>query len=381
MRHTRLIATLLVLMIVGHQRAFPQKRAALVPRNSIVNGSSPAVDLDQDGIPDEMEQVLAERYAPVLLMDPNEPNFPMDVAAYLKPAELWSYDESCSHHAKFIRVVVSGDIPVQTLTSCGSFFVNSHSTWSPDKKHTFYVRSVDAAVSRGSNDTSRWTTYFHAYPNQLHGTTIQYWRFYAYDTAFLGHFHIAAASHGGDWEGVHLILGPPPASKPESIRLLGHKDMEVHRWSDVISENGHAIIRVEKGGHASFLASTRDLAARLSFIEHQSWSGGRVRRPLKSQPVGPQVMTYGGELRNIGEKTNPMKGMEFILFSGLWGTREAGFLGYYRSGYWGPAFNNSSLREDGFFAAWCEGSSEPLKEVWRPEIGLVRECFPSATVP
>jgi hypothetical protein len=33
-------------------------------------------DIDQDGIPDAVEQQLAEQYAPVILMEANEPNLP-----------------------------------------------------------------------------------------------------------------------------------------------------------------------------------------------------------------------------------------------------------------------------------------------------------------
>lgn len=342
--------------------------------------SATVCDLDHDGIADQLEQELAERYAPINLMAPDEPNLPIDVAVYLRCAELWFYDESCSPHAKRLRATLGGTIPPVVLNNCKSLVISSHGTWGYNKKHTFFIRNVDPQVTKGAENPAQWTTYFHAYRNDLHGITIQYWRFYAYDTAFFSDFHIGAASHGGDWEGIHVVLGP--ALKPAFVRLLGHKDMEVHNWSEVMTENGHPIIRVEKGGHASFLASNREVDNRGAFIEHESWSGGRVRRPLKSLGVvRGDPITHGGDLKNFGEKTAPMKGMEFILFSGLWGTREGGLLGYYRSGYWGPAFNNSSLRSNGFLAAWCDGISEPDKRAWRSDVGLIRECFPIATVP
>ena len=39
-------------------------------------------DLNKDGIPDAFEQQLAERFAPIVLLDPNEPNLPSEVPSF-----------------------------------------------------------------------------------------------------------------------------------------------------------------------------------------------------------------------------------------------------------------------------------------------------------
>ena len=86
-------------------------------------------------------------------------------------------------------------------------------------------------------------------------------------------------------------------------------------------------------------------------------------------------------MKNLGEKTFPMQGMEFLRYSGLWGTRKTGLFGFYRSGYWGPAYNETSLRKDNFISAWCEGIRDPNRQVVLPGGEVIRECFPESSVP
>ena len=53
--------------------------------------------------------------------------------------------------------------------------------------------------------------------------TIQYWRFYAYNDA--------ALDHGGDWEGIHLILDQH--LQPYQVGFLGHSDITYLPPSDL----------------------------------------------------------------------------------------------------------------------------------------------------
>ncbi len=338
-------------------------------------------DLDQDGIPDGLEQELAERHAPLLLMDPNEPNLPMDVHRFLASTELWSYEESCAPARTLISAAFRELRTTNRFESCNGLSMTSHGTRSFGKRRTFYLRPVNVAIRKGSASPLEWATYFHAYRNESRGITVQYWRFYAYNTGYWRGMEIPAASHEGDWEAIHVVLGPPPSFNPVLIRLLGHQKIESHAWRDVIATGGHAVIGVEKGGHTSVLANRADLARLSAFLQHESWTGGRVCWPSKNRNAGGDTVSSGGPLRNLGEKTSPMKGMEFLLYTGLWGSREAGLFGYYRSGYWGPAMNETSMRRDGFIAAWCEGMAEPAKEIGYRDIGLVKECFPTQAVP
>jgi hypothetical protein len=292
---------------------------------------------------------LANDYAPILLYPADEPNLPASVDDYVATAELWFYSEYCRtpqvKAGKLMDALGTGlalascRAPGETIAVTG--------VRSTNKRSTFYLGDIPAGERRGSADTKQWVTYCHAYANDLGGVTLQYWRFYRYNTGLFFGFHIESTSHGGDWEAIHVVLGSD--FKPVEIRLLGHTQIATKPWRDVITENGHPIITCEKGSHTSHLATKTDVRDRRRYIEQSSWTGGAVRWPNGAvTPSGPVVM--------LGQKSCPAPGMEWLRYSGLWGVREAsGVFSYYRSGYWGPAFNETGMREDGFISAWCEG--------------------------
>ena len=94
-----------------------------------------------------------------------------------------------------------------------------------------------------------------------------------------------------------------------------------------------------------------------TFVRQETWSGGRVVWP------DGRVATGGG-LMNIGEKSSPLNGQLFVRYSGLWGSPHRF---YSSSGYWGPAYNETSMRADGFNTAWCAGLAgalDPARECW-----------------
>jgi hypothetical protein len=190
-------------------------------------------------------------------------------------------------------------------------------------------------------------------------------------------------SHGGDWEGVHVVLNA--AGEPDSIWFLGHDEITAVPWSAIHTEPGtrHPLVYVELGGHATFGTPPSGFAPG---VKYQSWPGGEVT-------WGPGVTMPAGPLVNLGEKLHPMQ--PFVAYSGLWGSPgfnfyglpnalktliSAGFQGRpvtnVTSGYWGPAYNETSRRTDGFITAWCAGHREPLKRS-----GIVRECYADADVP
>ena len=84
-------------------------------------------------------------------------------------------------------------------------------------------------------------------------------------------------------------------------------------------------------------------------------------------------------LKNLGEKIAPMKGMKFIQYFGLWGSRTVGPFAYFSSGYWGPAYNETGMERDHFVSAWCAGMKDAGRHT---TIGCqtVWECYPSATI-
>jgi hypothetical protein len=201
-------------------------------------------DGDRDGLADAEEQILAERFAPIVYHSSDESNFPTNVDWFLSKTSLWFY-----HYAnpELRRLVVDKPSQSQLLgnraTDSGDppRDVRSDGTRSDNKLVTFYLRDVAGPYRVGSTDSKGWVTYFHSYRNNVNGVTIQYWRFYAYNDAF--------NDHGGDWEGVHVVLDAD--LRPSRIGLLQHEKIEYKSFTEFLHEGNHPYIFSEGGGHGS----------------------------------------------------------------------------------------------------------------------------------
>jgi hypothetical protein len=350
--------------------AEPAPHPAVLPAQGDGRAVSPvaADDLDGDGLPDAREAALAERFAPIVIHSSAETNLPTDVDSFLRSTSLWFHDDACRGKDHFVLPSPGqGALLGHTERSCGESIVTSDGSRSLRKHRTFVLPDVDDEAKRGSRDTRAWKTYVHAYPNDLGGVTLQYWRFYAYNRA--------VASHGGDWEGAHVVLGADGAVA--QVRLLGHRSIAAVSPRDLRWEGDHPVIYSEIGGHTS-RANGDEITARgcgdvdpctvtlddfHTRITQETWTGGSVAWP-------DGHVTAGGGLVNVGEKCSPRNGQVFVRYSGLWGS--PGHF-YATSGYWGPAFNETSMREDGFVTAWCAGMAGPLDQK--------RECFATQTEP
>ena len=311
-----------------------------------------AVDADGDGLADACEQVLAERFAPIVYHSSDETNFPTNVDRFLERTTLAFFDDACSpDHVSVVRAAPTQAelVDAQHGASCGtSTRVTSGGTRSERKHRTFFLADVDATARRGSADTREWTTYFHAYKNDVGGVTVQYWRVYAYNDAL--------NDHGGDWEGIHIVLDASLAL--HSVRLMGHSTIDEESPDAFEHEGTHVRVFSEGGGHATLVTGDRihargcdaedceiDVADARTFVRQETWTGGAVR-------FAGRAASEGGALVNLGAKQHPMNGQTFLRYSGLWGS--PGVL-YGTSGYWGPAFNETAMRGDGFVMAWCAG--------------------------
>jgi hypothetical protein len=322
-----------------------------------------ASDDDHDGLPDTCEALLADRFAPVVIHSTDESNFPTNVDDFLEETVLAFRDDGCDAASGAIAVKeapTQADLLRRAFPSpCGGTPVTSDGSRSMGKHRTYFLADVREPVRAGSSDTLRWTTYVHAYPNDRGGVTLQYWRFYAFNDAF--------NDHGGDWEGMHVVLGRD--REPVSVRLLGHSSIEALGPPQLGWEGTHPVVYSEGGGHAT-RASGESIVARgcmdsdpcvvsleqpSTFVRQETWAGGRVTWP-------DGQVTQGGALVNVGEKSAPLHGQVFLRYSGLWGSPG---VFYMTSGYWGPAYNETSMRDDGFTTAWCDGIDAGRLDVQR----------------
>jgi hypothetical protein len=293
-------------------------------------------DDDADGVLDVREDQTALRFAPLVIHDPAETVFPMSVDEFLRRTSLWLYDDACTPDLVVPFGLVSQPALFRTAgpTCDAADPIDSYGVRSRRKQRTFFLADVAPEHRGGSTAPRGWPTYVHVYPNDRHGLTIQYWRFYAYNDGL--------PYHGGDWEGLHVVLGPRDSVL--ELALVGHTDIAVRpptafQW-DSTDGGLHPVVGVARGGHTT------------------------TTRP---PPNGARHRSWQALVVNLGEKTRPLNGQVFLRYSGLWGS--PGAL-YQTSGYWGPAFNETDLREDGFVAAWCRGMLDPERQM-----GGVPECY------
>ncbi len=188
----------------------------------------PSAQTDAAGVPVVLEDTLAKKYAPILLFDPSEPDYPMGVDRFLtlpSPPNL-AYYESCLGGDKN-RVLVSGQMTQDKLlhgrettvtqSACDHFisqysFKHLQST-TPDPEggyggdkpnETFYLTQVPDNNDRRGLDTSHWITYYHVYPTIDGGLMVQYWHFFAYNNMLsdskVGTVKGGRGNHYGDWD-------------------------------------------------------------------------------------------------------------------------------------------------------------------------------------
>lgn len=310
-------------------------------------------------------QALAEQWAPIVYHTNDESNYPTNVDWFLPKTALRGYDDGCwpDWHYTFVNAPSQYDLLGWWFSGgCGSSdTVYSNGTRSNQKQRTFYLSDVADGYRAGSWDSRDWRTYYHAYPNHLGGLTIQYWRFYAYNDA--------ANNHGGDWEGVQVVLNAGFGF--EKARFLGHSGIEEHGWGDIQWEGTHMRVYSEGGGHASrtdgsgIYANTWpwyvDPNLPWTHVRQETWTGGAVTWT-------DGALTTSGGLLEFGPKIAPKNGQVFVQYSGIWGSPGTF---YFTSGYWGPAFNETAMGSDGFVTAWCHGiSTDPYT--------MRRECYPAA---
>lgn len=316
-------ATALVVAIgslIAEGTGFERQETAFRQRDSRLPAGP---DEDHDTLPDALEDSLAERFAPIVLHSETEPNLPVNVDWWLSKTNL-----SARGTGQGSSILVRGPLKQSDLLS-KSFQTPdgplvSDKTRSRLKLRTFFLEDLAAPFRSGSMlSPAEWVTYVHSFPNDLGGITLQYWRAYAWNSARILFVDI---SHGGDWEGISVVLDS--AHAPAMVGFLGHNGI-AYEERRVQWKGSHPLVWVENGGHAS-LPESPEPGRR--WIAQETWTGGSV-----TWSTGDRRGNSGG-LMNVGEKSRPRNGQYFIRYSGLWAAPHQFF---FTSGYWGPAFNET----------------------------------------
>ena len=220
-------------------------------------------DADQDGLPDTLEAALAARFAPAVILDPQETNRPASISWLLS------------------RIGGVGHL----ASARGSF---------------------PAEVRAGSADPRDWVTYVHVYPRTDGRINVQYWFFYTYNEGPL------FFDHDSDWE--HITVEVEPNGVPRGVYFAqhGNNNPGVFRpWSEVRKTMGeHPLVLSARGTHASYADQ-----ASLAWFEHASGCATADRCPDQLWRTW-----LGGGLVNIGERAAPLGAPEALAYAGRWGS-------------------------------------------------------------
>lgn len=251
--------------------------AATLAVSSRAGGES-FVDDDCDGIDDALEQFLAEKFAPVVYLEPGESNYPANVGWILQRSSLWYYEDCWPDINELVLTTVGsqerligppwvhpdswglghperhcGDPPHHRRISTIAEDPDGEGSTGYSDQSTFVLPDIAEAYRIGSLDPREWVTYFHAYPTSERGVMIQYWHAFSYNDFTIG-------DHGGDWDAtIHVQLD-------NNLDLKGawfsrHRDDHPGTFKSVteltLYQGTHILMAIDGGGHAAF-ASPQD---------------------------------------------------------------------------------------------------------------------------
>jgi hypothetical protein len=232
-------------------------------------------DQDQDGLPDDLEHALAERYAPVVILDKDD---------WTRPASapwLLARNDFTSPKSSVALASVAGG-----ASSAG--------------EQTAFSRATRA----GSDHEGDWITYVHVYPRVDGGINLQYWFFYPYNDGPL------FFDHESDWE--HLTVRLDAHHKVQGVALARHEDNDPGQYRsarNVRWDGEHAVVLSARGSHATY-ADHDDLP----------WFESAGQCEDLNACAHPVWRTWqGGGLANIGEREAPLLTSSAMTHAGRWG--------------------------------------------------------------
>jgi hypothetical protein len=231
-------------------------------------------DEDQDGLPDALEHELAQRYAPIVILDKDDWTRPASA-----PWLLARNDFTSPPHGAALASVAAAS------ASGGA------TAFSPETR-------------AGSASQDDWVTYVHAYPRVDGGINLQYWFFYPYNDGPL------FFDHESDWE--HLTVHLDEDHKVKGVAMARHEDNDPGRYRSARSlrwEGDHVVVLSARGSHATY-ADHDDVP----------WFEAAGRCDNLARCDHPVWRTWqGGGLANVGERPALLLTDSAMTHPGRWG--------------------------------------------------------------
>lgn len=231
-------------------------------------------DEDRDGLPDELERALAERYAPIVILDKDDWTRPASAPWLLARNDFTSQPRSPA---------LASVAATSSLGQQGAF---------------------SRATRAGSDHQGDWVTYVHVYPRVDGGINLQYWFFYPYNDGPL------FFDHESDWE--HLTVRLDEHHEVQGVALARHENNDPGLYRSPRSlrwEGEHVVVLSARGSHATY-ADHEDLP----------WFEAAGRCDELDGCAHPVWRTWeGGGLANLGERQALLLTDSAMTHAGRWG--------------------------------------------------------------
>jgi len=238
-------------------------------------------DIDNDGILDTKEQLLADTYAPILHFVSGEEFFPTDPNYHIENSVL--YMKVDDFNTLIDSSPTSSSISQYTTED---YFLNN-------TLGGFEEIAQDYTQSRENYGDQ---IYAHI-TSEAQYTVIQYWFFYAFNPGTLN-------QHQGDWEMIEIVLDS--TETPIYAAYSQHQAGEMAEWKDVeIVDDTHPRVYVALGSHANYFRSYQGKLGMESDI---------VGNDFALKPEDLEIVTLGE--KGIG---NHPASQDWLDFGGRWG--------------------------------------------------------------
>lgn len=188
------------------------------------------------------DDALALRYAPTLYFHPDETNFPMDPNAFLEQAVLRQdgQDDPLAGRGDLSADADGSDAQWQDLIENVGSGNRKAADGSVYLDHDDEALGTDIRAGDPANSKL-------LYQYEKNTNTLTYFFFYGYNEGPQGVGDIQ--NHEGDWERITVQLDDN--NQPTEVRYSAHDGQgAVRPWSEA-NENGHPVVYVAKGSHAS----------------------------------------------------------------------------------------------------------------------------------
>ncbi len=283
---------------------------------STAGAAAATPDSDGDGLPDSLEEALAETYLPIMVFDNDESMYPSPVNYY--------YTDIGFYRGKGEELLATSITPPLLRQAAPAPWID------PGDGYEYYIDKFndgipsEEAIEHHYPYTPyryNYTVYYEVAPIGSDRVMVSYWFFYPLNNPPWG-FHwlfVNINLHEGDWEHIAIVLEKNGDTyAPVTVYYCPHEWVEKYSWSEVEKYGTHIVVAVGRGSHANYRVT------QVPFFEDNGLNGlVLVPQGLDVEEVLSYLEeSYGVEpsgadtwktLVNLGEPTNYTRAYETII--------------------------------------------------------------------